>query len=241
MAVIALISCTKSKLSHACAAKELYSKSNLFRHSYDYAELIADKIYVLSAKHGLVDENDVIEPYDETLLNKSAKEKEKWAMDVLKSLTTVSDLSNDQYVILAGKVYYEKLLPGLKNYRIPLEGVSLFGRPGVLKELTAGKQPILNSRVSTPAGKEQGIEIARAKSGSREITALIDKLLDEARADGQKYLDLISGNIHKQLGLKNRNPQVCDAMYKKMGSRDEVIKTTPSGYSSTITIRYRLD
>ena len=135
MAVFALISCTKSKLDYACRAKDLYSKSNLFRHSYRYACTITDKIYILSAKHGLVDKNTIIEPYDETLLDKNAIEKEEWAKNVIESLAAVSALDNDEYLILAGKVYFEKLLPRIKNYRIPLEGVSLFNRPGVLKDL----------------------------------------------------------------------------------------------------------
>ncbi len=140
MAVIVMISCTKSKMDYACTAKELYSKSNLFRHSYRYAGTVADKIYILSARHGLVDVNAVIEPYDETLLDKNAKEKEEWVAKVIESLAEVTDLENDQYVILAGKVYYQKLLPRLKHYRLPLEGISLFDRPGVLNDLINDKQ-----------------------------------------------------------------------------------------------------
>jgi len=51
-------------------------------------------------------------------------------------------LSNDEYVILAGKIYYEKLLPRLKNYSIPLKGVSLFNSPGFLKDLISKEQSI---------------------------------------------------------------------------------------------------
>lgn len=140
MAVVALISCTKRKLDYACRAKDLYSKSNLFRHSYRYATIITDKIYILSAKHGLVDENTIIEPYDETLMRKNVGEKEEWSRNVIKTLAAASNLDNDEYVILAGKVYYERLLPSLKNYRIPLEGVILFNRPAVLNDLILREQ-----------------------------------------------------------------------------------------------------
>jgi hypothetical protein len=232
VSVIALISCTKSKQNYACPAKELYSKSNLFRHAYQYAKIIGDRVYILSAIHGLLGENDYIEPYDETLLDKSAKEKEEWAARVAESLSAVSDLDNDEYVILAGKAYYEKLLPILKNYRLPLEGVSLFKRPNVLNELIGKVQPAGEMRVGDPAAQY---------AGAIEIAASIEKFLDEARIEGKEYLDLVSGSIHKQLVLKNRMPQICSAMYKRMGARDKVIKTTPSGFSSTITIRYYLD
>ena len=241
MAVVALISCTKSKMDFACTAKELYSKSNLFRHSYWYAGIIADKIYILSAKHGLVDENAVIEPYDETLLDKNVKEKETWAAKVIESLAEVTDLENDEYVILAGKAYYQKLLPRLRNVQLPLEGVSLFDRPGVLNDLINNRQPDIKKKVTAAAGKKRVVAPDGKKVSSGDIADLIERLLDEARANGKEYLELVSGSIHKELGLKNRRPQVCNAMYKRMGERDKVIKTTPSGYSSTITIRYYLD
>ncbi len=140
MKYIALISCTKSKMDYPCTARELYSKSNLFRHSINYADLVADEVYILSAKYGLVADDDVIEPYDETLLTQSAKVIDAWAGKVADRLAIVADLDKDCFIILAGKVYYDKLLFRLKNYRLPLEGVSLFNRPGVLEELVNVKE-----------------------------------------------------------------------------------------------------
>jgi len=51
---------------------------------------------------------------------------------------------------------------------------------------------------------------------------------------------LVSGDIHNQMGMKNRMPQICRIMYEKMMPGDEVLHTTPSGKSSTIKIRYDL-
>jgi hypothetical protein len=65
-------------------------------------------------------------------------------------------------------------------------------------------------------------------------------LLQEAKLRGEDYIDLVSGDIHKQMGMKNRMPQICRIMYEKMMPGDEVLHTTPSGYSSTIKIRYDL-
>jgi hypothetical protein len=73
-----------------------------------------------------------------------------------------------------------------------------------------------------------------------DIRQYIDKLLLEAKMRGEEYLDLISGDIHRQLGLKNRMPDICRIMYEKMNTGDQVLKTTPSGMSSTIKIRYYL-
>ena len=57
---IALISCSKEKKNYPCPAHELYSASNLFSLSYQYAKKYADKIYILSAKYGLVAEDCIL-------------------------------------------------------------------------------------------------------------------------------------------------------------------------------------
>ena len=64
---IALISWSKLKTDRPCPARELYAPSRLFSLSYQYARRNADKVYILSAKYGLVEESAVIAPYDLTL------------------------------------------------------------------------------------------------------------------------------------------------------------------------------
>lgn len=72
---IALISCTSSKKTYKCPSRELYSESPRFQLAYDFAKLVADKIFILSAKHSLMPEDMIIEPYNETLNEKSAHER----------------------------------------------------------------------------------------------------------------------------------------------------------------------
>ncbi len=71
MEIVALIACTKKKRQGTFEAKYLYDESPLFRKSYQYAKQITDKIYILSAKYGLLKDSDVISTYDETLKNKA--------------------------------------------------------------------------------------------------------------------------------------------------------------------------
>jgi len=52
----------------------------------------------------LVDENEILEPYNETLKDKGVNERRAWAESVIKELQTVSDLTRDEFVVLAGKV-----------------------------------------------------------------------------------------------------------------------------------------
>lgn len=122
---ITLISCTNSKADHPCAAHVMYSKSPRFRLAYEFAKMAADKVFILSAKHGLLTEHSMIEPYNETLSNKSLNERKQWSENVIGKLEREADLNNDYFTILAGETYYEQLLPKLKHYWLPLKGKTL--------------------------------------------------------------------------------------------------------------------
>ncbi len=128
MQTIALIACCASKNKYACKAKDMYI-SPLFNGSYAYAKKLgAEKVYILSAKHGLLDENKIIEPYNETLLKKSKQELISWANNVCSELNIVADPQTDKYIILAGAVYRKYLIPHLSNYIIPMENVGSIGK-----------------------------------------------------------------------------------------------------------------
>jgi len=458
---IALISCTSRKKAYKCPARDLYSESPRFRLAYALAKLVADKIFILSAKYGLVPEDMIIEPYNETLKDKSALERRAWGEKVLNDLRKVSDLESDEFIVLAGEVYHENLLPHLVHFWLPLKGKRqgewipelerlvrlesesdkaivlhmLFnglprldwtminripyqngiyimfekgesyhgmnrivrigthrGQDRLLKRLrdhfvkedadgsifrknigraflkmtsdpylqvweidmhnsenernyghliNEGLETELEAKISRylrdnitfvcfPVDEEaerlrleegiiaslnrhssfgpssnwlglnspmpeiassglwnrQGLqgqplsdeELERVKwlarfgndsyrnntgrrarvqraedsvrvavevTGSQgkiadDVRQYIEKLLQEAKMIGEDYIDLVSGDIHKQMGMKNRMPQICRIMYEKMMPGDEVLHTTPSGKSTTIKIRYDL-
>ena len=72
MKKIVLISCVSKKLPHPASAQDLYV-SPLFRLNLQYArKLQPDAIYILSAKHGLLDLDTEVEPYDLSSLRSSA-------------------------------------------------------------------------------------------------------------------------------------------------------------------------
>ena len=58
--------------------------------------------------------------------------------------------------------------------------------------------------------------------------------------ESKDYVDIVSGDIHREMKLRNKMPSVCSAMYQMMKSNDEILSATPSGKSSTIKIRYYL-
>ena len=105
--------------------------SPLFRKSWKYAQKLGyDKIFILSDKYYLLAPEDEIDTYDKSLKNCKSRERKEWAKTVLEKLTlTKSNLKNDKFIILAGKVHYEHLIgkDGIQNYSIPWKGVGGIG------------------------------------------------------------------------------------------------------------------
>lgn len=121
MKKIVLISCGKNKTDKKNVAEKLYI-SPRFRKSLQYArENNADKIFILSAKHGLVHLDQELEPYDVTLNNKTAEERKQWSKLVIDELKKEANLDEDNFIILAGKDYCEYLLKDIKNYSLPFK------------------------------------------------------------------------------------------------------------------------
>ncbi len=123
--VISLISCTSSKKPYKCEAREQYSESLRFRLAYSIAKRISDKVLILSAKYGLIAEDTLIEPYNETLKDKNVYERRRWAEQVLFQLKEKADIEKDEFIVLAGEVYHQYLTPYLSKQWLPLKGKAL--------------------------------------------------------------------------------------------------------------------
>ena len=131
---IVLISCVSKKKTTRSMAKDMYT-SPLFCAAFRYAhKLAADKIFILSAKYGLLEETDVIEPYDETLNSKKVNEIKKWANGVLNVLSQKANLHKDEFVFLAGERYRKYLVGKLQHFSVPLEGLAIGKQLAFYKE-----------------------------------------------------------------------------------------------------------
>jgi hypothetical protein len=137
---IALISCSKEKKNYACPAYELYSASNLFTLSYQYAKQNADKVYILSAKYGLVDEGQIIQPYNQTLKEMNRQQQLSWASSVVIELKKECNLVSDSFILLAGNTYCRDLIQHLPNHSLPLDGLRMGERMAKLKRLLDGTE-----------------------------------------------------------------------------------------------------
>jgi cytoplasmic iron level regulating protein YaaA (DUF328/UPF0246 family) len=122
---IVLISCVSKKLASPAIANNLYI-SPLFRFNLAYAnQLHPDTIFILSAKYGLVSPLQVIEPYDLTLNDMSAREVRDWADHILAQLINHVDLKRDHFIFLAGQKYRKHLIPSVVSYEIPMQGLPI--------------------------------------------------------------------------------------------------------------------
>lgn len=123
---VVLIGCTKSKRDRPSPARELYQESDLFQKRLRYAEWRdPDLMLVLSAKHHVLEMDEIVAPYDVTLYDMSAGRVRAWATEVCTQLREVADLERDRFIILAGRKYYEELLAHLSHVEIPTEGMKI--------------------------------------------------------------------------------------------------------------------
>ena len=98
---IALVGCGAAKRDEACPARDMYT-SAFFSLKRQYAEQF-DDWYILSAKHGLLDPDEVIDPYDQSIEDVDTA---TWADQVEKHLDNLGDV---QLVFLCGRNYWEPL------------------------------------------------------------------------------------------------------------------------------------
>ncbi len=110
---VVIISCTDAKADQAAPAADLYQGRN-FGHSLAAAlaetDQDADRVFILSARHGLVRLDQVLAPYDETLATTDR--------DALVELVAEQTLTNglqdrtDVYAMVPD-AYFEVLVEGM--------------------------------------------------------------------------------------------------------------------------------
>lgn len=124
---LCLVSCVSAKQSAPAKAKDLYV-SAWFRKARTCIEPLGCPWYILSAKHGLLDPDAVIDPYEETLNAMPADRRRTWAHGVIEDLAP--RLSGVGAVtVFAGMAYREFLEAelrgrGLELY-VPMQGLRI--------------------------------------------------------------------------------------------------------------------
>jgi hypothetical protein len=141
---VGLVGCASQKLKRPAPARELYV-SQLFKKASAYAELTCDRWYVLSAKHGLVHPDTILEPYDIRLgtNHRTTPPIHQWAAGVREQLAVeLAGLENVKLIALAGEQYRVPVYRGAWEYEIPMKGMGIGQQLGWLTErLSPGRQP----------------------------------------------------------------------------------------------------
>ncbi|EPX62562.1 hypothetical protein D187_008750 [Cystobacter fuscus DSM 2262] len=146
---MALVGCGKEKLPRPAPARELYT-GPLFRAALAVAEAeFGADVWILSAKHGLVDLDEDMAPYDLALGELSATERAAWARDVIRDLTDDDHGSPAHLTVYAGAPYVDALrghLPRSWSLEDPLAGLGQGQRLSWLK----GRLTQLSNRLGAP-------------------------------------------------------------------------------------------
>lgn len=124
--MIGLVSCSSQKLDRVATARQLYT-SPLFQKSLAYAERRCMAVYVLSAAHGLVPIDELLEPYNRRLGRKD--ERAQWGRRTVGALAARHHRHED-LLVLAGEDYAGPIRSALRD----------MGWTGEVIEPLAGKQ-----------------------------------------------------------------------------------------------------
>ncbi len=124
-----LIGCVATKAAGPRPAKDLYT-SELFRGRRAYAEASGKPWVILSAKHGVVDPDEVLEPYEQRVTDFRGAERDAWSANVVEGLDRrFGLLAGKVFEIHAGDEYVRALLPPLRRSGAgllrPLQGLRL--------------------------------------------------------------------------------------------------------------------
>lgn len=116
--VVALISCSSSKLDTVAKAMDLYT-GDFFRKARAYAERHCDRFAILSAKHGLLLADAMVAPYDERLSSRKS-ERAEWTAQVIRQVRGA--FGGAELVLLAGADYREGLEASDLTTNYPMQG-----------------------------------------------------------------------------------------------------------------------
>lgn len=119
--------------------------------------------------------------------------------------------------------------------------VELLSRIQILEEkvdFLMNKQPTETTPVPQKTHDEIVHNVVKVKT--KDIRDYIEGQKVEAKNRGEEFIVLRASDIHRINRLRNGIPIVCNAMRQCMQENDEVIHQTPSGYSSSLEIKYFL-
>ncbi|MFT3708066.1 MAG: hypothetical protein QM817_10455 [Archangium sp.] len=128
---VAVLACSASKLTHAALAKDLYT-GPLFKLARAYAELVADRFVILSARYGVLQPDAELAPYEQRM-----NDARKWGRRFSNRLAMeLFDAPSSEVLFLGGASYFDPLVHSEKErWRRPLKGLAIGVQKATLKQL----------------------------------------------------------------------------------------------------------
>ncbi len=125
---IALIGCGKAKQLGTHKTRDLYTGA-LFTGALAFAEATCDSALVLSAKHHVLELEQMVDYYDQRVA-KGVREQKVWAREVRRKLETIfAGTEPIRFVFLAGADYVGPVVTSLglraHQYEDPMHGLKL--------------------------------------------------------------------------------------------------------------------
>lgn len=120
---VGLVTCTRHKASKASRARDLYGVNKEFVVNVEFAEQHYEKTYVVSARHGLVDLEQWLEPYDRALVDFDQDERCGWATFITANLKADGITESHTVYIHADGLYREYLEMALRAAGIGCRGI----------------------------------------------------------------------------------------------------------------------
>lgn len=193
---VVLVGCGSAKRDEPAPARDLYT-STYFRLKREYAETVGDAWYVLSAEHGVVPPDRVLEPYDLSAADLTSEGRDEWARDVVDALEGRVG-PDDELVVLAGRDYVLPLRRRGLSFARPLEGLGIGEQMGWLREqvdAAAGESTDdgdtddrdgghSSTRVGGHSDRDAADEYDRAKQGTLGIATFGSP--DSALSEGER-------------------------------------------------------
>lgn len=128
MKTIALVPCSSGKVqtTRPLPAKDFYI-GTFFHKALECAKsLQPDEIYILSAKHHVVELEQKMTYYNMLLSKQPVKYRKMWAEEVLYQLEEKGvNLMKDEIIFLTGKAYYENIQKHIVHNKIVGEGLRI--------------------------------------------------------------------------------------------------------------------
>lgn len=117
---VGIVGCSRTKRQGTHPARELYTGA-LFRKALDLSLHLHDRTVIVSALHGVIHPDHVLEAYDYSMSDMSPAERVQWGMSVAWALPHA-----DTYVAYCGSAYLAAFAPFVSTPLIrPMQGMGI--------------------------------------------------------------------------------------------------------------------